>query len=115
MRWPGAATHLANRQGVAMAVPSWRSMGAHGLSVSFTVDGRCKAFAVSALMLFEAQRPGSAAGHERSEWTVRWNHLLDCRSFPNYGDNERTQLVCQVLFIVPNHVVVLSRVEMHIA
>jgi len=56
VRWPGAATHLANRQGVAMAVPSWRSMGAHGLSVSFTVDGRCKAFAVSALMLFEAQR-----------------------------------------------------------
>jgi len=56
VRWQGAASHLANRQGVAMAVPSWRLMGAHGLSVSFTVDGRCKAFAVSAFFLSEAQR-----------------------------------------------------------
>ncbi len=54
--WPGAATHLANRHGVAMAVPSWRLIRAHGLSVSFTVDGRCKAFAVSAFFLSEAQR-----------------------------------------------------------
>jgi len=50
--WPDAATHLANRQGVAMAVPSWHSMGAHGLSVSFTVDGRCKAFAVFVFIAF---------------------------------------------------------------
>jgi len=55
VRWPGVATNLANRQGVAMAVPSWRLMGAHGLSVSFTVYGRCKPFAVSAFLLSEAQ------------------------------------------------------------
>ena len=31
-------------------------MGAHGLSAAFTVDAGSKAFAVSAFMLFEAQR-----------------------------------------------------------
>ena len=54
--WPGAATHLANPQGLGMAVLSWRLMGAHGLSATFTVDAGHKAFAVSAFMLLEAQR-----------------------------------------------------------
>ena len=44
--WPGAASHLANS----------RLMGAHGLSASFTIDAGYEAFAVSALMLLEAQR-----------------------------------------------------------
>jgi hypothetical protein len=29
--WLGAATHLANAQGLGMAVLEWRLMGAHGL------------------------------------------------------------------------------------
>jgi hypothetical protein len=54
--WPGAATDLANAQGLGMAVLSWRLMGAHGLSAAFTVDAGYRAFAVTAFMLLEAQR-----------------------------------------------------------
>ena len=57
MLWLGAATHLANPQGLGMAVLSWRLMGAHGISAVFTVDAGYKAFAVFAFMLFEAQGP----------------------------------------------------------
>ena len=46
MAWPGAATHLANPQGLGMAVLSWRLMGAHGLSATFTVDGGDKAVSI---------------------------------------------------------------------
>ena len=35
--WPGAATHLANPQGLGMAVREWRLMRAHELSGAFTV------------------------------------------------------------------------------
>jgi hypothetical protein len=54
--WPGAAAHLASAQGLGMAVLEWHLMGTHGLSAGFTVDAGCKAFPVSAFMLFEARR-----------------------------------------------------------
>jgi len=57
--WPGAATDLANPQGLAMAVLYLRLVGGHALSAAFTVDADYKAFAVSALMLFKAQRGAS--------------------------------------------------------
>jgi hypothetical protein len=50
--WPGAAAHLASAQGLGMAVLEWHLMGTHGLSAGFTVDAGCKAFPVSAFMLF---------------------------------------------------------------
>ena len=46
MLWPGAGTHPANSQGLAIAVLAWRLMGAHGLSAAFTVDAGYKAFAM---------------------------------------------------------------------
>jgi hypothetical protein len=54
VRWPGAATHLGKPQGPGRAVLSWRLMGTHGLSVTFTVDAGFKAFAVYAFMFLEA-------------------------------------------------------------
>ena len=54
--WPGAATYLANPQDLGMAVLSWRLMGAHGPSATFTVDAGYEAFAVSAFMPCEAQQ-----------------------------------------------------------
>jgi hypothetical protein len=53
--WPGAATDLANAQGLGMAVLLWRLMGAHGLSAAFTVDAGYRAFAVTAFMLLEGR------------------------------------------------------------
>ena len=41
--WPGAATDLANPQGLAMAVRYLRLVGGHALSAAFTVDADYKA------------------------------------------------------------------------
>jgi len=59
--WPGAATHFANSQRLGMAVLYLRLIGAHGLSPPFTLDAGYNPLAVSAFMLYEAQRPSSAA------------------------------------------------------
>jgi len=87
--WPGASTHLADSQGLAIPVLYWRSMGAHGVSATFTASAGYKPF----LFLF------------RMRFTRCRTPSLNCQWPPGNSTWQRRNISCSGAsgFFMPPH------------